>query len=76
MGKAGNRFIRVVHTLNDAGACKFVDNFLNSLTGSAFKHKFCNAGFSGLDLNIAVNVSVGVTGNGDGLFPELNCRVD
>ena len=64
VGKAGNGFIRVVHTLDDTGACELMDNFLNLLAGNAFKHKFCNAGFSGLDLNIAVNVTVGVTGNG------------
>ena len=76
VGKTGNGFIRVVHAFDDTGAGELVDYFLNTLTGNAFEHQFGYAGLGGLDFYVTIHVAIGMTGNGDGLFPELHGRMD
>jgi hypothetical protein len=76
MGEAADGLVQVVLAEQDAGALELMDHHFLVLAVDAVEDKLRGTGLIDLDLHIAVDVAIGVTGDGDGLLPELHGRVD
>ena len=76
MGEAADGLVQVVLGEHHAGALELVDHHFLVLAVDAVEDELRGAGLVGHDLHVAVHVAIGVTGDGDGLLPELHGRVD
>ena len=76
MSKRTDGLVQVVHTLEDALALELVDHHFLVLAANAVKDELGNTGFVGTQLNTLVNVAIGMTSDGDGLFPVLHHGLD
>jgi len=71
-----DRLIDVVHALDDARAVELVDNNLFLLAALALEDELGNASLFAAHLYAFIDVAIGVTGDGDGLLPRANLRLD
>ena len=75
-GEAADGLVQVVLAEQDTGALELVDHHFLVLAVDAVEDELRGAGLIGHDFHVAIDVTVGVTGDGDGLLPELHGRVD
>ena len=75
-GKASDGSLRIVHALQDAGAFEFKNGL--SLLVSVFirEDQLRLSGTGDLHFHIFIDIAVGVTGDGDGLFPVSHAGLD
>ena len=76
MGEAADRLVRVVHALEDTGSLEVVYNGLLGLSGLSLEHELGGTRLIHNDIHALIDITVGVTGDGDRLLPELHGRVD
>ena len=72
MGKRGDAAVEIVHALQDAGALEVKDGLTDFLSVRSREHKLSLAGTGDHHLGILVDIAVGVTRDGDGLFPSAD----
>ena len=75
-GKALDGGILVVGALQHTGALEVIDGLAHLGAVRAGEHQLGLAGAGNAELGALVHVAVGMTGNGDGLFPGLDHRLD
>ncbi len=77
MGKGADGGILVVGTLQDAGTFEIINGLTEALVAVLVgEHQLCLAFGGDTVLGAFVDVTVGVTGDGDGLLPVANSRAD
>ena len=76
VGERTDGSVGVVHSLENAGTLEGVDYLLFPLAALAFEDELGDSRLLNADVNTLVNITVGVTGDGDRLFPELHGRRD
>ena len=62
--------------LDHAGTLELMDHDFLALAVHALEHEFGYTGFLGADLNVLVDIAVGMTRNRDGFLPALYGRFD
>ena len=75
-GKAADGIVLVVLALQNACALKIKDGGTLLRAIGTGEHQFSLAGTRDAELGALVHIAVGVTGNGDGLFPVFDHRLD
>ena len=76
VGKVFDGGIGVVHTLQDAGTLEIHNGPAGLVAFCIGKEKFGPAGSRYPDLGVLVNVTIGMTGDGDGFLPGGDQRMD
>ena len=76
MGKGRNRRIQIMNALHDARPLEIENRLANLLPIRTREHQLRLARAGDADFRIAVDVAIGMTGDGNRLLPSADCRAN